>query len=328
MNTNKQYNAIDLLKFIMALLVVMIHVQPNKHSDSLSDIFNVVTSIAVPVFFIISSMLVFRKGGGTLNLLGYCKRIGLLYLCWFIIDFWFVYTNKPYFHVGIVKGVTNLLKDVFFATTFPGSWYLSASVVGVVLVYYLNKFLHPIITFVITYLLACYVYRFNMLPESWQGVYEWYAMNIREGVSLSFPGQMIWISIGQLLSTVMTSLDDKKKWLLSVSASAFALSMVLSLFINAIELRVVSSTMIVVACILVDLPSSPIYKRLRNYSILMFFFHFSIAGKMRYFFAIVGDTLLTNWLYYLFVVAVSILFAEAVLRLEKNKYLSFLKYLH
>ena len=60
MNTKRQYNAIDLLKFVMAMLVVMIHVQPNKHSASLSEIFNVVTSIAVAVFFIISSMLVFR----------------------------------------------------------------------------------------------------------------------------------------------------------------------------------------------------------------------------------------------------------------------------
>lgn len=83
---------------------------------------------------------------------------------------------------------------------------------------------------------------------------------------------------------------------------------------------------IVIACLLIDLPSSSIYKRLRSYSILMFFFHFSIAGKMRYFTAIVGDSLLTNWLYYLIVVTMSVLFAEMVLRLEKTKYFAFLKY--
>ena len=67
MIAKKQYNAVDLLKFIMALLVVMIHVQPNKHSEPLSDIFKVITSIAVPVFFIVSSMLIFRKlRGGAL----------------------------------------------------------------------------------------------------------------------------------------------------------------------------------------------------------------------------------------------------------------------
>lgn len=140
-----QYNSIDLLKFIMALLVVMIHVQPNRHSETLSEIFNNLTSIAVPVFFVISSMFVFHKvNGGHFCLLSYCKRIGLLYLCWFLI----------------------------------------------------------------------------------------------------------------------------------------------------------------------------------------FFFHFSIAGKIGLFTAIVGDTLLTNWLYYLIVIVISVLFAEIVLRLEKTKYLFFLRFLH
>lgn len=212
-----------------------------------------------------------------------------------------------------------------FATTFPGSWYLSASVVGVVLVYYLNRFLHPVITFIITYLLACYVARYNLLPESFQGLFKWYSKTFQ---SLSFPGQMIWISIGQLLSLVMSKFDDNKKWLLPLSATAFVLSLIFSLYINAFELLIVSATTIVVVCILIDLPSSPIFKRLRNYSILMFFFHFSIAGKGKYFTAIVGDSLLTNWLYYLLVVVTSILFAELVLRLEKTKYLGFLKFLH
>lgn len=217
---------------------------------------------------------------------------------------------------------------MIFATTFPGSWYLSASVVGVVLVYCLNKFLHPIITFIITYLLAFYVTRYSMLPEPLQGGYEWYAMTFRKEVSLSFPGNMIWISIGQLLSLVIPVIEDKKKWLLPLSTSAFVLSLFLRFYISAFELLIVSATTIVVVCLLIDLPSSPIFKRLRNYSILMFFFHFSIAGKMMFFTAIVGNTLLTNWLYYLLVVAASILFAEMVLRLEKTKHFSFLKYLH
>lgn len=70
MTEKRQYNAIDLLKFIMAMFVVMIHVQPNQHSEFLTEIFNELTSIAVPVFFI-SSMLIFCKlnGGGIRNCL-------------------------------------------------------------------------------------------------------------------------------------------------------------------------------------------------------------------------------------------------------------------
>lgn len=47
---NKTYNGLDLLKFVMALFVVMIHVKPNLHSEVLTTVFNSILSIAVPVF--------------------------------------------------------------------------------------------------------------------------------------------------------------------------------------------------------------------------------------------------------------------------------------
>lgn len=83
----KTYNGIDLLKFIMALFVVMIHVKPNAHSEILSTIFNPILGIAVPIFFVLSSVLIFTKltkvnMGGTLRLLDivsaylYCIFVG------------------------------------------------------------------------------------------------------------------------------------------------------------------------------------------------------------------------------------------------------------
>lgn len=65
----KQYNGLDLLKFVMALLVVMIHVKPNGHSEVMTALFNPLQSIAVPIFFVVSSVLLFSRlnvGGGTL----------------------------------------------------------------------------------------------------------------------------------------------------------------------------------------------------------------------------------------------------------------------
>ena len=57
----KDYTGVDLLKFIMALLVVMIHVKPNTHSEVLTAIFNPLMSIAVPTFFVLSSVFIFNK---------------------------------------------------------------------------------------------------------------------------------------------------------------------------------------------------------------------------------------------------------------------------
>ncbi|WP_420377647.1 acyltransferase family protein [Segatella copri] len=82
---SKTYNGLDLLKFIMALFVVMIHVKPNVHSDILTTVFNPILSIAVPIFFVLSSVLIFNKltnWGGTLRLLDtvnvylYCIFVG------------------------------------------------------------------------------------------------------------------------------------------------------------------------------------------------------------------------------------------------------------
>lgn len=47
---SKTYNGLDLLKFIMALFVVMIHVKPNVHSEVLTTMLDPIMSIAVPIF--------------------------------------------------------------------------------------------------------------------------------------------------------------------------------------------------------------------------------------------------------------------------------------
>ena len=324
----KQYNGLDLLKFAMALAVIMIHVKPNQHSNLLNTLFDPILSIAVPVFFVISSMLIFSKlkEGGYSDLWKYCKRLGLLYFSWLIIDGWFIWANKPYLHENLFDAIIDFAKDILFATTYPGSWYLSASVVGVVLVYVLSRYIHPVATFLLSFVIAYYISHHADFSFAVQRPYEWYATHLREDVHLSFPAQMVWISVGQLLSICKTKIEKNGKWLLPVSVVLFLGGYVVSCLSHSYLCIMVVS--IFIACFLINLSDNPIYKRIRNYSILMFFFHFSIAGKMNRFCAIVGDNLLTNYIYYFMVVALSILFAEIVMRLEKTKHLGFMKYLH
>lgn len=329
MAINKQYSTIDILKFIMALFVIMIHVKPNEHSGLLTMLFAPALSVAVPVFFVISSLFFFNKSTiGNTSLFKYCKRIGLLYFCWFIIDAWFIWKNKSYFTQSVGSGYMEFLKDLIFASTFPGSWYLSASVMGVTLVFLLNKFLHPIIVFTITFIVACYIAKIEMLPESMRIPYELYATTFRKEVNLSFPAQMVWISIGQLLSIYMPKRENRKIWIPYLWLSFIISYIILIFYNNSLGLRIIMVISIICICILIEIKTHLIYERIRNYSVLMFFFHFSIAGKMHYFTELVGDTLFTNWVYYLIVVSLSIFFAEIILRLEKNKHLSFLKYIH
>ena len=91
-NTKKvKYNGLDVLKFCMAICVVAIHTKPFITNDTLHSWVNPLLQTAVPVFFIISSFLLFKKLNKldrkeqNIALANYVKRIGLLYAIWFII---------------------------------------------------------------------------------------------------------------------------------------------------------------------------------------------------------------------------------------------------
>lgn len=77
----KQFNAIDLLKFVMAMFVVMIHVKPNTHSEVLTMMFSPFMSIAVPVFFVVSSMLMFSKLNGNGGGISHCSNTVNVSVC-------------------------------------------------------------------------------------------------------------------------------------------------------------------------------------------------------------------------------------------------------
>lgn len=267
-------------------------------------------------------------GGGYASLIKYCRRLAILYLCWLVVDGWFVLFKRPYLSDGFPNGFLEFVKDLFFGTTFPGSWFLSALVVSVLLVYFGSRTIGKWLTLFLTLLVSLYVNCIESLPNCWHIAYDWYAANVRAEVNLSFPSQMVWVAIGMVIGHNLDALISKKKVLLPATLVLTVACYMLSVFWTNPFIKYVWVVSVCLVAFFVDLPDSLTYKRIRNYSILIFLFHFSIAGKMSLFCSVVGDTLLTNWLYYILVVAVSIVFAEAVLRLEKVHHLEFLKYLH
>ena len=251
-----------------------------------------------------------------------------MYLCWLVIDIWFVLFKRPYIADGFPYGCLEFVKDLFFGTTFPGSWFLSALLVSVVLVYVGCQTIGKYAVLGIALFLSLYVSCIDMIPEYMRVLYEWYATNVRQEVILSFPSQMIWVAIGMVIGTNLDYIIPRKKaiypWVLGLTIVCY----VASLFLHIILVKYIWVISVCLNGFFIDLPDKHIYKRIRNYSILIFLFHFSIAGKMSLFCSFVGDTLLTNWLYYIIVVMVSIAFAEVIIRLEKVHHLEFLKYLH
>ena len=161
----KVYYGLDVLKFFMAFIVVMIHVKPFPTDTLLFSIFSPCWAVAVPVFFVISAFLLFSKtygqecnGGGYLSVIQlFTKRILILYGIWLLVEIPWIILNKPYFTEPFFNGLFDFIKDLLFASTFPGSWFLSALVVGVWVVFLLSRVVKEEIVFVLSLFVSLYI---------------------------------------------------------------------------------------------------------------------------------------------------------------------------
>ncbi|SDT10969.1 serine/alanine racemase [Paenibacillaceae bacterium GAS479] len=130
-----KYNGLDWLRLLMGLLVVANHTGPlesySSHADFLfSGIF---TRITVPIFFMVSGFLYFRKlNGDSVHdrkvLYRYLQKIGKLYLIGTIL----------YIPLNLYKGyytnnfsLYSFMQDVLFNGTFYHLWFLPALMFGV-----------------------------------------------------------------------------------------------------------------------------------------------------------------------------------------------------
>ena len=219
----------------------------------------------------------------------------------------------------------NFIKDLLFATTFPGSWFLSALVLGVWIVFLLRRVVKEEIVFVLSLFVSLYII-YNGFSDGLRGPLEWYSQNVRDEVGLSFPISLVWVSMGQLMAKY------KKKVLKSGSPIILGMSCLVIYICYLLLPSYLWTYPLAIALVwfasVVNLHERKSYKTMREASILVFLFHFTIAGKMPYFLNIVGsDAVVFRFIYYVLVLVVSLAFAFTVLWLE-NKRFHFLKYLH
>lgn len=144
------YPALDLLKLIMAVLVVAVHTNPLYGVDApfTSRVLTVLESVTVPFFFIASSFLCFRglraaqfkecASAGSCRVRATISKFVWLYLAWFLayipidcLGYWLD-------GVSLIKAMVLEARGFFMLgegrLSWP-LWYLLASVVGFILVY-------------------------------------------------------------------------------------------------------------------------------------------------------------------------------------------------
>ena len=150
----EEYKMLDVMKFVMAIIVVAVHTRPELSFKStfIRELFEALYSIAVPFFFMASGFLLFRKielplnKEGEVRIKSYLKRMCKLYLVWTII--YLPLTIYGFYLDGIspLKAVAVFFRNFLLVgenyMSWP-LWYLLALIVAVGIIYILLKLKVP-----------------------------------------------------------------------------------------------------------------------------------------------------------------------------------------
>lgn len=188
----------DILKFIMALMVVDIHSGTSDYwkAEWLSRFNGILVEMAVPIFFVLSSYFVFKKTRKERTwkpIVNFEKRINSLYVHWIIVLLPVILTiwHKEYLQEDILTAVLLFIKNYFFAYQFGASWFLGALIVAVPIIVLLKKVFTERFIWVVPLIVYLYL---NIADES-HFIFSWYTENIRTPI-LSFPNGLLWLCLG------------------------------------------------------------------------------------------------------------------------------------
>ena len=141
------YFAIDIAKYISALLVVCIHTFPLLDVSEPANTFLIqaVCRIAVPFFFAVSSIMFFSKKKAKrgpndpenlFQLKHYLRRLGILYLVWSAVYLpytFLLWRSSGYAWTFVVRWIF----DFFFNGSYYHLWFLPSLILATVIVYQL-----------------------------------------------------------------------------------------------------------------------------------------------------------------------------------------------
>lgn len=328
MNERKLLPGMDVLKFIMALLVVAIHSEAVNEYKTIYKFIYPLLETAVPLFFVISAFFVFRKLRSTDNknsnstILHFTKRLLILYGFWFIIQLPLVIYTRHYLQYDLTILPFILIKDLILCSTFHGSWFLSALIVGVWIIYLLQKKLDDKYIWILPLCISIYAYHPEFTPPSWQKLWFWYQTEVQTPLN-SFPVALIWIVIGYILSS-----QKKQDYLKTIKGKYLIFTFILSWLLSSsfsIDLRLFMVMSLFIIGLKWNKDYKPIFKYMRQSSILIFILHFIFISAFRHFmpqFEILQHGLT---LYFLLVV-LCLISSSVILKLKSYKLFYWLKY--
>ena len=166
------YRGIDVMKFVMALFVVVLHTHP---LCNVNETFNFLTAdimgrTAVPFFFTATGFLLEKQIGQQKKrevIAPYIRKLLFLYCIWTMVYLPVIIYDKII--VSDMPSTYNLFaiaRDFFFTGSYSHLWYLTATAVGLVIVYVLRRYAGERGCIIILFVLFC----MGLLTQSYFGL--------------------------------------------------------------------------------------------------------------------------------------------------------------
>ena len=355
----KQYRAIDIAKFVMAILVVAIHVRPfGGQTAFVYD--DIIARIADPLFFQITAFLFFEKifaqisgdlrQGMSWCMLGhYMKRILALYTAWFVI-YAPVVLPRTWQECGNIRGMLlALLKKYWLSGYYGAMWFMTALLLAMPLVFILTKYLGSRLCLLLSapwFLLTVARMEYCSITDGWQvagyfdsaiyGIFGWYGNGLTYGFFFCALG--MWIAYkrtlgGQKNDSRDFALPSLISFLLLIIESYVIRDKGLGQSFGAMFFLIPTSYFLLQWFLSVDIfekMGEQSRKRLdcacahmRRLSILIFTIHYGVMEGLQY---MVGKYTTYVWnatVLYFVVLVVTIVLAELILLAQKK-----IKWLH
>lgn len=316
-NNNKDFFAIDIFKFIASLLVVCIHIPP--FTMGILSYSLIVSKLAVPFFAISSSFFFFRKSPTKNDLIKFITRIILLLLFWtffllpFILNFRDYSANK--------LNISQIIHDIFFVNFLPGSWFFTSLIYTVLIIYFLKNRMGKEKILALSVAVSIYFTfsKYNLIPNPYNVFFTIWDKHVGNYM-MGIPFIIVYIAIGYVLSQYKINITRKKTAILFFIN--FLLMLISSKYLLPFsDLFLIPTTgFLFILGLKIKLRHSPFYKKLRNMSVIIFCTHVIIA------FEFIGRNSMNNFFLCLTTITIAIIISEIIFRLQKHKYLNWLKY--
>lgn len=347
-NPVRNYNGIDLAKFIGSILIVMIHIPMFSQNGALSFVnaflHDYIAILAVPIFFLSAGFFlagkVSKAAAAPSPLLAYAKRILRLYVLWCLLYLPLIAREYAASGKSIIVSIIAYVRIFLFTGGYYQLWFLNALFFAAILIALLLRAGFPLKRILI---LSAGFYILGLFGQSWFGFIRpleqlvpplWklgallgkVIITTRNGLFEAF----FFVSAGLFLGSQKARLPQIRsgRWFV-LSALALALEVtLLNRFGIAREKEMYlflapASVFLFLLASGLRLPDRPVYRVLRGMSSLVIFTHLWVAFAVG-----LLPNRLPSFLHFCLVTLLSMALSRAILLLSEKEKFRFLKKLY